>query len=179
MKKFLLLATVAVSMQWLHAQDLKKVQTLYIINKIDDAKTEVDKVAADPKQAAKTEAIYWKAKVYAAIYKDANLRAKYPNVGKDADDAMQKYIAADPSFAEVKAKGAEGFFDMYGTGYGNGVKSFNDKKWDDAAANFKIAVTYSDLIFQNKWTNIHPLPGLFLPECRQTCRSRQILRQAG
>jgi hypothetical protein len=153
MKKFLLLATVAVSLQCLQAQDLKKVQTTYIINKIDDAKTEIDKVMADPKQSAKTEAIYWKAKVYAAVYKDANLRAKYPNAGKDADEAMQKYLAADPSFAEVKAKGAEGFFDMYGTSYANGVKTFNDKKWDDAAANFKLAVTYSDLIFQNKWTN--------------------------
>jgi hypothetical protein len=49
MKKLLLLAMFAVSIQLVQAQDLKKVQTSYILNKMDDAKTEVDKVMADPK----------------------------------------------------------------------------------------------------------------------------------
>jgi hypothetical protein len=150
MKKFLLLAFLAGTLQLVHAQDLKKVQTAYLITKMEDAKTEIDKVMADPKQNTKTEAIYWKAKVYSAIYKDTRLREKYPNAMKDADIAFRAYIAADPTFAETKAKGAEGFFDMYATSYATGVKMFNDKKWDDAVNNFIIAVDYSDLIFQNK-----------------------------
>ncbi|MES2329732.1 MAG: hypothetical protein V4539_09025 [Bacteroidota bacterium] len=153
MKKLLLLAMFAVSIQLVHAQDLKKVQTAYILNKLDDAKTEVDKVMADPKQNTKTEALYWKAKVYSALYKEPNMRAKYPAAAKDADDAMKKYIAADPAFAEVKAKGAEPFFDMYSTAFANGVKVFNDKKWEDAVAAFSSAVEYSDYIFKNKWSN--------------------------
>ncbi|MEO8173192.1 MAG: hypothetical protein ABI581_08925 [Sediminibacterium sp.] len=153
MKKLLLLAMFAGSMQLLHAQDLKKVQTSYILNKMDDAKTEIDKVMADPKQNTKTEALYWKAKVYSALYKEPNTRSKYPGIGLTADEAMKKYIAADPAFALVKEKGAEPFFDMYSTAFGNGVKVFNEKKWEEASVAFASAVEYSDHIFQNKWSN--------------------------
>lgn len=153
MKKLLLLALVAGSLQMVQAQDVKKVQTAYLINKMEDAKTEVDKVMADAKQNTKPEALYWKAKVYAALYKDANLRTKYPTALTTADEAFKAYKAADPTFAQVKEKGAEGFFDMYATSYATGVKLFNDKKWDDAAGSFKYAVEYSDYIFQNKWSN--------------------------
>jgi hypothetical protein len=153
MKKFLLLAMFAVSMQLLHAQDLKKVQTNYILNKMDEAKTEIDKVMADPKQQSKAEALYWKAKVYAVLYKEPALFAKYPNAGKEADEAFKKYAAADPAFAQVKEKGAEGFFDIYSTSFANGVKMFNEKKWDDAIKYFNQSVEYSDYIFQNKWSN--------------------------
>ena len=153
MKQFLLFAILAGAMQLVSAQDLKKVQTNFLLKKMEDAKVEVDKVIADPKQNTKPEAIYWKARVYAGICADAQLRTKYPNAMKDADEAIQKYIAADPAFAQVKDKGADPFFDIYSTSYATGVKLFNDKKWDEAATSFNIAVTYSDLIFQNKWTN--------------------------
>ena len=153
MKKFLLLAIFAVTVQMAQSQDLKKVQTSYIINRMEDAKSEIDKVMADPKQQGKVEANYWKAKVYAAIYKDAKLQTKYPNALKDADEAFKKYSLADPTFAQVKENGAEGFFDMYGTSYATGVKVFNEKKWDEATVYFKVAVDYSDFIFSNKWSN--------------------------
>lgn len=153
MKKLLLLAMFAVSIQLIQAQDLKKVQTSFILNKLDDAKTELDKVMADPKQNAKVEALYWKAKVYAALYKEPNMRAKYPNASKDAEEAMKKYIAADPGFVQVKEKGADPFFDMYSTSFANGVKVFNDKKWEEAVTAFASAVEYSDYIFKNKWSN--------------------------
>lgn len=153
MKKLLLLAMFAVSIQLVHAQDLKKVQTAYILKKWEDAKTELDKVMADPKQNAKPEALYWKSKVYAAIYQDAALRAKYPTIAKDADEAMKKYIASDPAFALVKEKGADAFFDMYSTSFATGVKVFNDKKWEDAVTAFSSSVEYSDYIFKNKWSN--------------------------
>lgn len=153
MKQFLLFALLAGTIQMVSAQDLKKVQTAFILKKVEDAKVEVDKVMADPKQNTKPEAIYWKARVYAGIAADPQLRTKYTNSLKDADEALQKYIASDPGFAQVKDKGADPFFDMYSTSYATGVKLFNDKKWDDAAANFTLAVAYSDLIFQNKWSN--------------------------
>ncbi|MEN9684351.1 MAG: hypothetical protein RLZZ28_137 [Bacteroidota bacterium] len=154
MKKILLIAAFIGSLQTLHAQGLSKVQTSYLINRIEDAKTELDKVMADPKQQTKAEAYFWKAKVNAAIYKDDKLRAKFPNSMKDADDAFKKYAEADAALAQVKNLGAEGYFDMYGTGYKLGVAAFNAKNWDDAAVNFKVAVDYSDLIFKNKWSNI-------------------------
>ena len=153
MKKYILFAMLAFTLQKGIAQDLNKVQMSYLINKIEDAKLALDKVMADPKLQAKTETIYWKSKVFASIYKDSTLRKKYPTAVKDADDAFKKYTSADPAYAVVKEKGAEGFFDMYGTAYALGVKVFNDKKWEEAIANFSIAVEYSDIIFKNKWTS--------------------------
>ncbi len=153
MKKFLLLAMFTVTAHMVFAQDLKKVQTSYLINKMEDAKTEVDKVMNDPKQNTKVEALFWKAKVYSAIYKDDKLRDKYPNALKDADEAFQKYTAADPTLAQVKEKGAEGYFDIYQTVFKAGVNNFNAKKWEDAAMYFKYAVQYSDIIFKNKFSN--------------------------
>ncbi len=153
MKKLLLLAMFTVTAHMVFAQDLKKVQTSYLINRFEDAKTEVDKVMADSKQSGKPEAMYWKSKVYAAIFKDDKLREKYPNALKDADDAFQKYLAADPTMVEVKGKGAEAFFDMYATSFKQGVNNFNTKKWDEAAGFFKVSVQYSDIIFKNKFSN--------------------------
>jgi hypothetical protein len=153
MKQFLLFALLAGTMQMVSAQDLKKVQTAALLSKWEDAKVEVDKVMVDPKQNTKVEAIFWKARIYAAIAASPQLRTKYPTSLKDAEEALQKYIAADPGFAQVKDKTADPFFDIYSTSYAAGVKLFNDKKWDEAAANFTMAVTYSDMIFQNKWSN--------------------------
>lgn len=153
MKKFLLLAILAVTAQLVNAQDLKKVQTAYLIKRFEDAKTEIDKVMADPKQQGKPETYYWKASVYAELYQDAKLREKYPNAGKEADEAFKKYIESDATMALLKTKGAEGVFAIYRTAYQTGVKSFNEKKWEEAASNFKLAVEYSDMIFTNKWSN--------------------------
>lgn len=150
-----MLVLIAASLQVVHAQDIKKVTTNYLLAKLDEAKTEVDKAAADPKQQGKPEVLYWKAKVYGAIFnsKDPALSAKYPNIRQDAEAAFKAYVAADPAFAEVKQKGAEGFFDMYGGSFNAGIKSFNDKKWDQAATDFTLAVEFSDYIFTNKWSS--------------------------
>lgn len=153
MKKFLLLAMFAFTIQAAIAQDFKKVTTNVILNKYDDAKTEIDKVMADPKAAASAEAWYWKSKVYAGLSKDAAMRTKYPNILMDADAAFKKYASLDPALAMVKDKGAEGFFDMYSANYQTGIKTFNEKKWDEAAAQFESTLYYINTIIKNKWTN--------------------------
>lgn len=153
MKNILLLAMFAITCQLINAQDFKKVQTSFLITKFEDAKIEIDKIMADPKSLAKAETWYWKSKVYAAIGKVAALQTKYPNVVNDADEAFKKYIKLDSTFAQVKEKGAEGFFDIYSTSYNAGIKVFNDKKWEEAAKQFELAIYYIDLIIKNKWTN--------------------------
>lgn len=153
MKKVLFLALFAVTMQLLNAQDLKKVQTVFILKKFDEAKTEIDKVMADPKLNTKPEALYWKAKIYSTLYKDTTLRAKYPSVTKDAEEALKNYIAADPAFAQVKENGAEPFFDLQNGLFMDGIKAFNKKNWELAASDFKSSVDFSDIMFKNKWAN--------------------------
>ena len=153
MKKLLLLTLILVTgFQISRAQDFKKFQTAFILNKFEDAKTEIDKIMADPKAQAKPEGWYWKSRLYAIFYKDTVLRAKHPNALKDADESFQKYMQADPNFAVIKEKGPDGFFDMYAATYTEAIKVFNKKKWDDAAAYFQESLNYSDVIFKNKWT---------------------------
>ena len=127
MKKFLLLTLLAATIQLVQAQDYKKVQTNYLIGKFEDAKTEIDKVMADPKGPGKAESWYWKAKVYAAIYQNPVLRAKFPSIVKDADAAFTKYQEMEPSLELAKKNGPEGYFDMYKTSFGEAIKFFNGK----------------------------------------------------
>ena len=52
MKKLQLLSMIILIALGSNAQDFKKVQTSVLINKWEDAKTEIDKVSADPKAQA-------------------------------------------------------------------------------------------------------------------------------
>ncbi len=152
MKKLLLLTMLAAAFQMVQAQDFKKVQTTVLLKKWEDAKTEIDKVMTDPKAAQNKDAYYWKSRIYAALYTDTVLHKKYPNAAKDADDAFKKLKELDPTLATAKTQGPEGYFDMYQTSFKEAIKVFNQKKWEEAAADFKISVEYSDVIFTNKWT---------------------------
>jgi hypothetical protein len=136
------------------AQDFKKVQTFALLGKIEEAKTENDKLMADPKNQAKSEGWYWKSRLNAALAKGEATKAKFPNAFKDADEATKKYVSLDPSFAIVKEKGADGFFDMYGMNFNAGLADFTAKLWPKAVEDFEAAVYYSDFIFQNKWANL-------------------------
>lgn len=150
MKKLLLLSMITLIAFGLNAQDYKKVTTAVLINKMEDAKTEIDKIAAEPKGQAKAETYYYKARVYAALSKDPVASKKYSNLVADADIAFKKLVSMDPTFVQVKEKGPEAVFDLYGYGFNNGIHAFNEKKWDSACIYFAFAVEYSDFIFQNK-----------------------------
>ena len=153
MKKLLLLVTIAAFFQIAQAQDFAKVKTSVLLpGKLEDAKTEIDKLMADPKAQAKAEGWIWKAKVYSGIYADENLRAKYPGSEVIANDAFQKYMQMDPSYKILKDNGLQTFAgDMYSTSFSQGVRTYQNKVWDSAAYYFKYAVKYSDIIFKNKW----------------------------
>jgi hypothetical protein len=138
------------------AQELKKVMLFMQTGKLADAKTEIDKNAADPKFSGKAETFYWKSRIYAALYKDPVSRAKTPNAKEIADEAFAKYQQLDPSFNFVKEmmpEGPNGYFDMYQTCFAEGVRNFNGKRWDSAAYYFTSTVNTYDLIYKNKWTS--------------------------
>ncbi len=152
MKKLLLLSTIAIIAISTQAQDFKKVNTAVLINKMADAKTEIDKLSIDPKALAKAEYWYFRSKIYASFVKDAEAMKKYPNLITDVDNAIKKLIELDPNFTLVKERSSDAIFDMYSYGFNNGIRTFNDKKWDSASYYFGYAVIYSDFLFQNKLT---------------------------
>ena len=152
MKKILLVLLLVATAQISIAQDFKKLKNAVIITKWEDAKTEVDKLANDPKVKDKPEFYYYQARIYASIFKDATLRAKYPKSNEVAAAALEKYASMDAGFAKIKEfGGVEPYFDMYATYFQLGVNVFNEKSWLPAAESFVKAIKYIDIIIQNKW----------------------------
>ncbi|MDE3235451.1 MAG: hypothetical protein KGO81_05800 [Bacteroidota bacterium] len=153
MKKLLFLAILGTGLM-AHAQDYKKVQASVMLNQFENAKKEIDKLAADPKAQGKAETWYWKAKVYSALYKDDKTKHQYGNLETVVDTAFKKYMELDKEMKMVKDNGGQDIpFAVYQTTFGYGVNEFNNKKWDSAAYYFKFAVEYSDIIFSHQWAS--------------------------
>jgi hypothetical protein len=153
MKRFLLLMVLAASFQMATAQDFKKVQIAVTLKKFEDAKTEIDKLASDPKAQGKPEFYFWKGTINAELAKDPKTKDKYPNAYKDAADALKKYGESDPTFAIAKANSSDAYFAMYSAAYAQGINAFNGKNWLEAAGAFESAIGYLNTIIVNKWTN--------------------------
>jgi len=152
MKKLFMLSIFAATLQFVTAQDYKKVQNAIILGRVEDAKTEIDKLAADPKAQAKAETYMYKGKIYAAIFKTPELSAKYANAEAEAEAALKKYQEMDPTYAIAKEKdGIGAYFDMYSGFIAKGTASFNNKDWANAGEGFAGAIRYIDQIIENKW----------------------------
>src|SRR3954447_15834433 len=132
---FLLLATTAFIV---NAQDYNRIFLAYSTKKYEDAKTEIDKLAADPKASDKAETYLWKLTVYGELYGDSSLRKKYPDAGKEAWDALNKYVEKDPQLTKMKANspengnGLRGLSLLYGQSFNNGRAAFQNKDWNGA-----------------------------------------------
>jgi len=136
------------------AQDFKNVNNAFLLRQYDLAKGEIDKLESNPKAQAKPEFWLWKSKIYATIYKDEALRAKYPGADQVADQAYTKYFQLDPSMKLVDEMGGKDVaFDLYSTSFNQGIRTYNAKKWDSASYFFGRAVDFSNIIFKNKWSS--------------------------
>lgn len=154
MKKILGVLTLICLTTIVNAQDFKKVQASLLINQVDAAKAELEKVIAKkPALATTPEALYFKAKIYSVLAKDA---VKNPNAVNDEKAALDAYITSEDAskgFPVAKENGSEPFFDLYLKNFKDGVTSFNDKKYPAAGTQFEQAVYYSDFIFANGWSS--------------------------
>ncbi|HEY6977972.1 MAG TPA: hypothetical protein VH396_16850, partial [Chitinophagaceae bacterium] len=101
---FLLLATTAFIV---NAQNYNAVFLAYSTQKYEDAKKEIDKLASDPKASDKPETYLWKLTVYGELYGDSTLKTKYPDAGKEAWDALTKYVEKDPQLTKLKENSPE------------------------------------------------------------------------
>lgn len=154
MKKLFMLSIFAFTLQIITAQDYKKVQNAFLLGRVEEAKTEIDKLATDPKAQAKAETYMWKGKIYATIFKTPELNKKFSNAGTEADEALKKYAEMDPTYAVAKEKdGVAAYFDMYFGFINKGTGSFNEKDWAIAGESFSNAIRYIDHIIENKWTS--------------------------
>lgn len=153
MKKFLTLAILAISAMATQAQDkqFSKVSTVFILNQIESAKTEVDKVMTDPKAQGKAEGWLWKTRVYSELYFSETWRPKYPGCGDIAFEAFKKYESLDPTYKMIAEQSiAWRPLDLiYVTSFNGGRKFFDAKQWDSAFITFEKAAYMGDVIVKN------------------------------
>ncbi len=152
MKKWIGAMFLVTLMQTAFAQDFKKVETSLLLNNFEQAKTEYEKVLTKkPTLESTAEGYYWKSKIYAGLAKDP--AAKYPDAAEKLNNSLDAYIKADPEFALAVKNGQEPFFEVYLRSFKEGVASFGEKKWKEAAANFDRGVILSDIIFTKGWSS--------------------------
>jgi hypothetical protein len=156
MKKWIGAMFLMTLMQTAFAQDFKKVETGLLLNNFEVAKTEYEKaVAKKPSIETTAEGYYLKSKIYAGLSKDP--AGKYPDAFDKLLKSLYDYIKADPEFTIAIKSGQEPFFEVYIKSFKDGVATFGEKKWKEAAANFDRGVVLSDIIFSKGWsTNKQP-----------------------
>ena len=179
MKKILLVLMLAIAANYVSAQDFKKLQNTILLQKWEDAKTEVDKLSNDTKAKDKPEFYHYKARVYSVLFKEPTLRAKYPNAGDIAADALEKYGMMDIGYKNILALtgSAVSFFDLYDTHFEIGKALFNDSSWSLASENFLKSIKYIDTIIKYKWMSdttikIDSRTLLYLGACFQNIKQK-------
>jgi predicted aspartyl protease len=152
MKKFLMLALFAISLNLANAQDklFKKANTAFILNKVEEAKAEIDKAMTDPAAQSKAEGWLLQTRVYAELYFKEEWRTKYPGCGNIAFEAFKKYEALDTDYKMISEVtiGWRPLDLMYVTSFNGGRKFFDEKQWDSAYNTFATAAYLGEVIIK-------------------------------
>lgn len=150
MKKFLMLALFAISLNLVNAQDklFKKANTAFILNKVEEAKTEIDKAMTDPAAQTKAEGWLLQTRIYAELYFKEEWRTKYVGCGNIAFEAFKKYEALDAGY-KMMAEPTVGWRPLdliYVTSFNSKAKLFEYKQWDSAFNTFATAAYMGEVI---------------------------------
>jgi hypothetical protein len=153
MKRFLLLSVViAATGLGLFAQNLDKAKELLKANKIPEAKTEIDKVLADPKNQKNGEAWYYKCKIYDAIGANDQLRAQTPDASAQAFDALKKYVQFDDKkLILLQLDQYKPINEIYQGYFQSGAAAYNSAKYAEALNNFKGALEAISYMSEKGW----------------------------
>ncbi len=157
MKKILLTTLFAATGLVLFAQKLEKAKDYYTSKppKLEQAKTEIDGVIADAKNAKNGEAWYYKAKIYNAIANDSVQAAKVPDARWTAFEALKKYTEVDDKKEILlQIDKYQPVMDIYQTYYKIGAADFNANKHPEAYENFKNCLAVSEFMTQKGWTTV-------------------------
>lgn len=153
MKKVLLFMLVAFLTQATMAQDVKKVKDLLAANKLVEAKTMIDQMVANPKNAKNAEVWYVKGKTYSALAMSPTERVANPDARMNSLEAFKKSQEIDKTAFTlyVTADGYMPIFNLYTSGFEAGANLYNTEKYEDALTTFKNTGTVGDYIFAQGW----------------------------
>src|SRR5579863_2638344 len=155
MKAILLTVLIAVSGLGLYAQSLDKAKESLKANKLTDAKTQIDGVLADAKNAKNAEAWYVKSKIYEAIAANDQLKSQYPDARAQALDALRNYVQFDDKkLILLQLDQYKVINEIYQSYFQLGAADYNSGKYSDALDNFRGAIAASTFMTEKGWINM-------------------------
>lgn len=140
MQKLLLSVLLAASATGAFAQKLEDVQEKISKGKYDEAKEKIDKIMADPKNAANANAWYYKGKVYAGLAMQDSAGTLGATPFQEAFDAFKKYQQLDATNKLMLLEQNVGYFQLYDLLYNRGVKHYNQKNYEAAYQQMRNAL---------------------------------------
>jgi hypothetical protein len=153
MKKNTLLFAGLLSIGTAFCQDKKvidKIVLFYTQKKIEAAKTEIDKLAADPTNASNAEIWAWKSTIDAEMIASDELKSKCADCLNSGFEAFKKYEALDNSYKVIAEtpfnwRPLSIFYDKF---YAIGSVEFKEKNYIAALENFEKSAIFSKIIMK-------------------------------
>jgi hypothetical protein len=149
MRKLILSAFFMAAGTALFAQKLDDIQEKINKGKYDEAKVEIDKVLAEPKNQKNANAWYYKGVVYNELGKDTT--KKDMDYRMEAFNAFKKYQELDPKNVMMALEQNGRLFQLYEGYYNQGIGAFNAKSYDKAFSDFKNALSVKDYVYGKKF----------------------------
>jgi hypothetical protein len=135
------------------AQNLDDINKLMGDKKFVEAKTAIDKHLAEPKNAAKADAWYFKGRIYNSLsYDAATPAADAYNYKLAAFEAFNKYQQLDPKNIRLTVEQNRSYLDIYLGLYDLGAKFYNNKDYKSAFSSFSKALEVKDFMMGKGYT---------------------------
>lgn len=151
--KLLLTMACTLASVCLTAQDVKTVKKAYESKALDKAQAAVDALMA--KDDKKAENWFWKHKVYYAISESEQYSKLVPDARLTGWQALKKYNALDPDLKVAITDNIIGYQDNFQAYYNKfinaGSTTLNANNYTEALANFKNALSVTDIYYAKKW----------------------------
>jgi tetratricopeptide (TPR) repeat protein len=155
MKSILLTVLVAIAGLSLNAQSLDKAKEFLKANKLTDAKTQIDGVLADAKNAKNADAWFYKSKIYEGIAASDQLKAQFPDARAQAFEALKNYVAFDDKkLILLQLDQYKVINEIYQSYFQLGAADYNSGKYNDALENFRGAIDASTFMTEKGWVNM-------------------------
>lgn len=152
MKKFILMIFVSLFTLAVSAQSLDDIKDLINKQKWQESKTAIDKFLADSKNQDKSDAWYFKGKIYHAYsYEKSIPNDEIYDLRWKAYEAFKKTQELDTKDLRLKLETYRPYLDLYYGYFDLGAAQFNDKRYIEAYNSFQKAEEIKNFILSKKY----------------------------
>jgi hypothetical protein len=147
MKKYCFFIMLVFGSSVAFGQTLEDINKMMLLTQNKKAKEAVDKFLADPKNAGKADAWFYKGRIYNAYSKDSSLTpAESMKLKIESFEALQKYQQLDAKEMSLVNEQHGTYFDLYNGYFDIGAREFNKKNYAVSFEGFKNALVVEDFV---------------------------------